>query len=46
MRYLAAGTAPLRHVLYALGLAGAFALFVVVALAMATTTATIDLVRR
>ncbi|HEY1134080.1 MAG TPA: hypothetical protein VGE77_05845 [Nocardioides sp.] len=46
MRYLAAATAPVRHALVGVGLAGAFALFAAVAVVAAVLSATFDLVRR
>lgn len=46
MRYVAAGTAPFRKTLGGVGLAGAFALFVLVAFVAAVLSATLDLARR
>ncbi|MDQ1106570.1 hypothetical protein [Nocardioides zeae] len=46
MRYVAAGTAPFRKTLVGVGLAGAFAVFALVAFVAAVLTATLDLARR
>ncbi|WP_447643742.1 hypothetical protein [Nocardioides zeae] len=46
MRYLVAGSAPFRNTLVGVGLAGAFALFALVAFVAAVLSATFDLARR